>query len=143
MGGLCHNLLAYGLFAEHEHHYLTTRYRKWCRQRGYNFIQSRAIEIHIEAQDLIAMLPKDTLTKVMTRQAINALNAISKSLEQLRLEIRTLATQLPEYPAVIAMARREVPLVPSLWQGYWRCDQVHVARRYYRLCGCCPCHWPD
>ncbi len=58
MGGLCHNLLAYGLFAEHEHHYLTTRYRKWCRQRGYNFIQSRAIEIHIEAQDLIAMLPK-------------------------------------------------------------------------------------
>ena len=114
MGGLCHNLLAYGLFAEHEHHYLTTRYRKWCRQRGYNFIQSRAIEIHIEAQDLIAMLPKDTLTKVMTRQAINALNAISKSLEQLRLEIRTLATQLPESPAVIAMRGVRDSLGPQL-----------------------------
>ena len=114
MGGLCHNLLAYGLFAEHEHHYLTTRYRKWCRQRGYNFIQSRAIEIHIEAQDLIAMLPKDTLTKTMIRQAIDALNAVSKSLEQLRLEIRTLATQLPEYPAVIAMRGVRDSLGPQL-----------------------------
>ena len=91
MGGLCHNLLAYGLFAEHEHHYLTTRYRKWCRQRGYNFIQSRAIEIHIEAQDLIAMLPKDTLTKVMTRQAINALNA--KEIENVRQRCYSLPTQ--------------------------------------------------
>lgn len=41
----------------------TERYRKWCRRHGYNFNQSRAIEIHTQAQDLIAMLPKDTLTK--------------------------------------------------------------------------------
>lgn len=42
------------------------------------------------------------------------MNAISKSLEQLRLEIRTLATQLPEYPAVIAMRGVRDSLGPQL-----------------------------
>ena len=49
------------------------------------------------------MLPKDTLTKTMVRQAVDALNAVSKSLEQLKAEMRTLAAQLPEYPVVMAM----------------------------------------
>ena len=81
----------------------TERYRKWCKRRGYNFSQSKAVEIHTRAQDLIAMLPKDALTKTMIRQAIDALNAVSASLERLKTEMRTLATQLPEYPVVMAM----------------------------------------
>ena len=40
------------------------RYRKWCKRHGYNFGQCKAVEIHTRAQDLIAMLPKDTLTKI-------------------------------------------------------------------------------
>lgn len=51
--------------------------------------QSRAIEVHTKAEDLIAMLPKDALTKTMIRQAVDALNAVSKSLEQLKAEMRT------------------------------------------------------
>ena len=39
----------------------------------------------------------------MIRQAIDALNAVSASLERLKTEMRTLATQLPEYPVVMAM----------------------------------------
>lgn len=68
----------------------TERYRKWCKRHGYNFSQSRAVEIHAGAQDLIAMLPKDALTKTMIRQAIDALNAVSASLERLKAEMRTL-----------------------------------------------------
>ena len=49
------------------------------------------------------MLPRNPLTKTMIRQAVDALNAVSKSLEQLKAEMRTLAAQLPEYPAVMAM----------------------------------------
>ena len=90
------------------------RYRKWCKRHGYNFSQSRAIEIHMEAQDLIAMLPKDALTKTMIRQAIDALNAVSKSLEQLKVEMRTLAAQLPEYPVVMAMRGVGNSLGPQL-----------------------------
>ena len=92
----------------------TERYRKWCKRHGYNFSQSRAMEIHTDAQDLIAMFPKDALTKNMVRQAIDALNAVSKSLEQLKAEMRTLATQLPEYPVVMAMRGVGNSLGPQL-----------------------------
>lgn len=92
----------------------TERYRKWCRQHGYNFSQSRAIEIHSQAQDSIAMLPRDALTKTMIRQAIDALNAVSSSLEQLKAEMRTLATHLPEYPVVMAMRGVGDSLGPQL-----------------------------
>ena len=81
----------------------TERYRKWCKRHGYNFSQSKAAEIHTGAQELIAMLPKDTLTKAMVKQAIDSLNAVSKSVEQLKSEMRSLASQLPEYPVVMAM----------------------------------------
>ncbi len=81
----------------------TERYRKWCKRHDYNFSQNRAIEIYTKAQDLVAMLPRDTLTKTMLRQAIDALNAVSKSLEQLKTEMCSLAAQLPEYPVVMAM----------------------------------------
>ena len=49
-------------------------------------------------QDQIAMLPKDALTKLMIRQAINALNAVSATLEKLKAEMLELSSQLPEYP---------------------------------------------
>ena len=81
----------------------TERYRKWCKRHGYNFSQSKAAEIHAGAQELIAMLPKDTLTKTMVKQAVDSLNAVSKSVEQLKSEMRSLASQLPEYPVVMAM----------------------------------------
>ncbi len=81
----------------------TERYSKWCKRHSYNFSESKAAEIHAGAQNLIAMLPKDALTKLLVRQAIDSLNAISKSVEQLKSEMRTLAAQLPEYPVVMAM----------------------------------------
>lgn len=90
------------------------RYRKWCKRHGYNFGQCKAVEIHTRAQDLIAMLPKDTLTKTMIRQAIDALNAVSASLERLKAEMRTLAAQLPEYPVVMAMRGVGDSLGPQL-----------------------------
>ena len=83
-------------------------------QRTSSFSHSRAIEIHMEAQDLIAMLPRDALTKALIRQAIDALNAVSKSLEQLKAEMRTLAAQLPEYPVVMAMRGVGDSLGPQL-----------------------------
>ncbi len=81
----------------------TERYRKWCKKHGYNFNSDKAAKIYAEAQDLIAVLPKDALTKLLVRQAIDALNAVSKTLERLKAEMRALASQLPEYPVVMAM----------------------------------------
>lgn len=60
------------------------------------------------------MLPKDALTKTMVRQAADALNAGSKSLERLKAEMRSLASQLPEYPVVMAMRGVGDSLGPQL-----------------------------
>ena len=83
------------------------------------------------------MLPKDALTKMMVRQAINALNAVSKSLEQLKAEMRTLAAQLPEYPVVMAMRgvgdRSPWPVAHG---GDWGCAPVHTPGSHYCLRGC-------
>ncbi len=92
----------------------TERYRKWCRRHKYNFSSGKAAEIHAGAQDLIAMLPKDALTKTMVKQAIDSLNAISKSVEQLKAQMLQLASQLPEYPVVMAMRGVGDSLGPQL-----------------------------
>ena len=81
----------------------TERYRKWCKRHGYNFRSSKAAEVYEKAGDQIAMLPKDALTKLLIRQAIDTLNAVSAALERLKTEMLNLASQLPEYPVVMAM----------------------------------------
>lgn len=40
------------------------------------------------------MLPQDKLTELLIQQAIDALNAVSSTLERLKAEMRTLAAQL-------------------------------------------------
>ena len=48
-------------------------------------------------------MPKDDLTKMLIRQAIDSLNAVSKTVEQLKAEMLKLSAQLPEYPVVMEM----------------------------------------
>ena len=50
----------------------------------------------------------------MIRQAIDALNAVSASLERLKTEMRTLAAQLPKYPVVMAIRGVGDSLGPQL-----------------------------
>ena len=60
------------------------------------------------------MLPKDAMTKLLVRQAINALNAVSATLERLKAEMLQLASQLPEFPVVMAMRGVGDSLGPQL-----------------------------
>lgn len=79
------------------------RYAKWCKQHGYQARVGRAEKIYEDSKDLVAMLPKDAMTKLLVKQAIDALNAVSKTLERLKAEALDLASQLPEFPVVMAM----------------------------------------
>ena len=81
----------------------TERYRKWCKRNGYHFSNDKAAEIHASAKEQIAVMPKDDLTKMLIRQAIDSLNAVSKTVEQLKAEMLKLSAQLPEYPVVMEM----------------------------------------
>lgn len=92
----------------------TERYRKWCRRHGYHFSSDKTAEIHAAAKDQIAVMPKDDLTKRLIRQAIDSLNAVSRTVEQLKAEMRKLAAQLPEFPVVMAMRGVGDSLGPQL-----------------------------
>lgn len=100
------------------------RYRKWCKRHGYNFSATKAIEIHTEAKDLISMLPKDTLSKVMVQEAVTQLNTVSKTVEVFRTEMNQLAQQLPEYQTVMGLYGVGESLGPQLL------EEIGDARRF-------------
>lgn len=81
----------------------TAQYQKFCKRHSYNFSAKRAEEIRSAAKELCVMVPKDPVTKFLIQQAVDQLNACSKSVEALRIEMNRLASQLPEYPVVMAM----------------------------------------
>lgn len=82
----------------------TQSYQKWCKWHGYKFSNVKATKIHEGTKNQIAMLPKDTITKLLIRQAIEQLKSTSMTVELLRAEMNRLAEQLPEYPVVMVMA---------------------------------------
>ena len=45
-------------------------YQKWCKRKKYNFSRDKAEEIYGAARELIPVLPKDDLTKLIVKQAI-------------------------------------------------------------------------
>lgn len=92
----------------------TERYRKWCKRHGYNFQPHRPQEIYCAAKNLIAVFPKDALNKTLIKQSIVQLNTVSKTIEHLRREMNHLASQLPEYPVVMAMYGVGESLGPQL-----------------------------
>ena len=49
------------------------RYAKWCKQHRYQARAGRAEEIYEHSQDLIAMLPKDAMTKLLVKQSVDAI----------------------------------------------------------------------
>ena len=60
------------------------------------------------------MLPKDAMTKLLVQQAIDSLNAVSTAQARLKTEMLKLASQLPEFPVVMAMRGVGESLGPQL-----------------------------
>jgi len=79
------------------------RYRKWCKRYGYHFNAAQAEQIHREAKEMIALVPKSVTTKLLIQEAASQLLSLSRMVEVLRTEMNRLAAQLPEYPVVMGM----------------------------------------
>ena len=92
----------------------TDKYQKWCKKHGYNFQPDKPKEIRDASLELIAILPKDDMTKMFIHQAVGQLNAISKAVEKLRQQMDSLASKLPEYPVVMSMFGVGTTLGPQL-----------------------------
>ncbi len=92
----------------------TERYRKWCKRHGYNFQVHKPKEILEASKELIPVYPKDESSKLLIKQAIDQLNAVSSAIEHIRTEMNHIASQLPEYPVVMTMCGVGTSLGPQL-----------------------------
>ena len=92
----------------------TERYRKWCARHGYQFSSGKAAEIHAAAKSKIALVPKSQVSKLLVKEAVAQLNAVSRSVEVHRAEMNRLASQLPEYDAVMEMCGVGPSMGPQL-----------------------------
>ena len=92
----------------------TDHYRNWCNRKGYNFSAAKAKAIYDASKDLIAVFPKDDVTKMIIRQGVDLLNAASKTVEMLRTKMNETASTLPEYPIVMDMNGVGPTLGPQL-----------------------------
>ena len=90
------------------------RYRKWCKCHGYNFSEQKAIELHTDARKKFPLVPKSDTCKLLVKEAIAQLNAVSRTIETYRMEMDRLASQLPEYEAVMAMTGVGKSMGPQL-----------------------------
>ena len=92
----------------------TDHYRQWCKRKKYNFSQSKAEEIYGASKELVPVLPKDELTKLIIKQAVDQLNTASTTVESLRTLMNETAARLPEYPVVMNMNGVGPSLGPQL-----------------------------
>ena len=92
----------------------TDHYQKWCKRNKYNFSQAKAEEIFGTAKELVPVLPKDEVTKLIIQQAVEQLNNASRTVERLRLLMNETASHLPEYPIVMEMKGVGPSLGPQL-----------------------------
>ena len=92
----------------------TEHYRNWCKRKGYNFSAEKAKRVYASASDLIAVFPKNDNTTFLIRQAVAMLDAASEAVESLRMQMDHTASQLPEYPVVMAMDGVGPTLGPQL-----------------------------
>ncbi len=89
-------------------------YRNWCKRKGYNFSKAKAEEIYEASKELVSVLPKDDLTKLIIKQAVEQLNTASQTVEKLRTMMNEAASSLPEYSVVMAMCGVGKSLGPQL-----------------------------
>jgi len=92
----------------------TNHYNKWCQRNGYNFQAYKAKEIYAVAKNTIAVLPKDTISKSLIKQAIEQVNNVSVTAVKLRTQMNETAAKLPEYQSVMSMEGVGEVLGPQL-----------------------------
>lgn len=102
----CVRKMSFNAFVDH--------YQKWCKRNKYNFSQAKAEEIYGTAKELVPVLPKDEVTKLIIKQAVDQLNSASGTVENLRNLMNETASKLPEYPVVMKMKGVGPSLGPQL-----------------------------
>lgn len=79
-------------------------YQKWTKKKGYQFSETKALQIYSLAKDGIPTIPSNApSTKMLLLEATRALREINSALFAILTRMKELAKTLPEYPVVRAM----------------------------------------
>ena len=114
-----------GCICERSEKAFVSKYQKWCKKHGYNFGEEKACAIYAKASGHIGVMPKSETTKLLVEQAVSQLRATSAALAALKHEMQSLASMLPEYPAVMDMFGVGPTLGPQL------IAEIGDVRRFY------------
>ena len=79
-------------------------YQKWAKKKGYQFSETKALQIYSLAKDGIPTIPSNApSTKMLLLEATRALREVNSALFAILTRMKELAKTLPEYPVVRAM----------------------------------------
>ena len=79
-------------------------YQKWTKKKGYQFSETKALQIYSLAKDGIPTIPSNApSTKMLLLEAVKALREVNSALFAILTRMKELAKTLPEYPVVRAM----------------------------------------
>lgn len=92
----------------------TEHYQNWCKRKKHNFSKSKAEEIYGLSKEHVPILPKDEITKLILKQAIDQLNVVSKTVEEFRSIMYKTVSKLLEFPVVMNMKGVCLSLGPQL-----------------------------
>ena len=79
-------------------------YQKWTKKKGYQFSETKALQIYSLAKNGIPTIPSNApSTKMLLLEATRALREVNSALFVILTRMKELAKTLPEYPVVRAM----------------------------------------
>lgn len=89
------------------------KYKKWCKDNGYSYYESKAKEIHTFSRECVSSVSQDDSMNLMVTQAVTILNSALENCHALQEEMYRIAAQLPEFETVINMYGVGRYLVPQ------------------------------
>lgn len=111
-------------------------YQRWAKEKGYHRSQAKAIALYRMAKDSIPTLPSSApSTKMLTLEAIKILREVNRTLQTILSQMQEIATTLPEYPVVRAMAGVGDVLAPRLIAEIGDVRRFHSPGALIAFCG--------
>lgn len=80
-----------------------SKYQSWFKKERYKYSESKAEQIHSYARTLVCTLPMTETVKKMIADSAKLLNSTLEAIANLHNEMDSLASQLPEYDAVMSL----------------------------------------
>ena len=101
------------------------RFKRWAKKKGYRPRQGKSGKIYSLAKEGIPTLAYDSISRLLVKQAAEALRSMNHVLNEILSQLRSLAKQRPEYPIIRAMNGVGDVLAPLL------IAEVGDPRRYH------------